>query len=106
MEDRLPSRRGRVAPPAARPADLRTPVGTARWRGSIYNAFVPAILTPRIYRGEFGAAAYQSVYRGEAFGLDLAFQIGVPLAAVTLLTAPLALVHAALGLPALVAVVF
>ena len=90
----------------ARHPDRFTRVGTARWRGSIYNAFVPTILRPRIYRGEFGAAAYQSVYRAEGFGLDVAFQAGIPVAALTILTAPLALISWALAIPAVAGLAF
>jgi len=90
----------------ARHPDRFTSAGTARWRGSIYNAFVPTVLAPRIYRGEFGAAAYQSVYRNEGHGLDLACQVGMPLAALALLSAPFALISLTLGLPALAALTF
>jgi glycosyltransferase involved in cell wall biosynthesis len=90
----------------ARHPDRFTSAGTARWRGSIYNAFVPTILNPRIYRGEFGAAAYQSVYRADSFGLDLAYQVGMPFAALALLTAPFALLTLTFGLPALAAFTF
>ena len=79
-------------------------IGTARWRGRIYNAMVPPSGRQRVYHGAWGAAAYQSVYRGGGTALDIAHQVGVPLAAATLFTAPLAALSRALALPSLVAV--
>jgi glycosyltransferase involved in cell wall biosynthesis len=81
--------------------DRFTGLGTARWRGRIYNSLTPRLARQRVYRGLYGAAAYQSVYRGGGHALDLAHQAGVPLAAVLLLTAPVALIWHALGLLAL-----
>jgi hypothetical protein len=85
-----------------------TAVGTARWQGRIYNSLTPGLGHQRIYRGQYGAAAYQSVYRAGGHVLDLVHQVGVPIAAMLLLTAPLALLRPWLGLPALdaLAVIF
>lgn len=80
-------------------------VGTAKWRGRIYNSLVPAWGRPRIYRGLYGAAAYQSVYRAGGHGIDFAHQVGVPAATALLLSAPLALFHPVLGLGAALALV-
>ncbi|MDQ4068119.1 MAG: glycosyltransferase family 2 protein, partial [Actinomycetota bacterium] len=74
--------------------------GTARWSGRIYNSLVPSFARSRIYRGPYATAAYQSVYQGGGYAIDLAHQVGVPVAAGSLLTAPLALVHPLLGLGA------
>jgi hypothetical protein len=83
--------------------------GTARWHGRMYNPAVGAVGRQRIYRGAYGSAAFQSVYGAGGHGLDLAHQVGVPLAVLALLSAPLglawapALLPAALGLALLVA---
>jgi hypothetical protein len=45
-----------------------------------------------VYRGPFGAAAYQAVYPSEVGALAVAHQVGVPIAAAALLTTPFALV--------------
>jgi O-antigen biosynthesis protein len=83
-----------------------TAAGTARWRGRIYTSLTPPLGRQRIYRGPYGTAAYQSVYRGGGHVLDLVHQIGVPAAAMMLLTAPLALLRPWLAAPALVAFLF
>jgi glycosyltransferase involved in cell wall biosynthesis len=88
----------------ARHPERFTPAGTARWRGRIYNSLTPALTSQRIYRGEYGTAAYQSVYQAGGHLLDLVHQIGVPAAVLLLLTAPLALISPWLGLPAVLAV--
>jgi hypothetical protein len=75
----------------ARHPDRFTPAGTARWRGSIYDSFVPAVARQRVYRGAFGAASYQSVYRGGGHLLDLVHQLGVPAAVAAVAAAPLGL---------------
>jgi glycosyltransferase involved in cell wall biosynthesis len=90
----------------ARNPDRFTGIGTARWRGHIYNSLTPTITRQRIYRGVYGAAAYQSVYQGGGFVLDLVHQVGVPVAALLLLTAPLVARSAWFGTPAACAVVF
>src|SRR5207302_2366843 len=87
----------------ARHPDRFTPLGTARWKGRIYNPLVPAIARPRVYHGIYGAAAYQSVYQGGGHALDLAHQVGVPLAVLMLATTPLVLLAPLFALPALVA---
>ena len=90
----------------ARHPDHFTPLGTARWRGSIYDSFVPSLARQRVYRGLYGAAAYQSVYRDGGHLLDVVHQVGVPLAVALAPTAPLAFVAPGLGVPSLVAVLF
>jgi glycosyltransferase involved in cell wall biosynthesis len=87
----------------ARHPERFTAVGTASWRGRIYNSLTPQPARQRIYRGVYGTAAYQSVYQGGGHLLDLVHQVGAPVAALLLLTAPLALISPWLGLPALVA---
>jgi hypothetical protein len=56
---------------------------------------------PRIYRGPFGSASYQSIYAGPAHALDLGHQLGAPAAWLAVLTSPLALLQPAFGLLAL-----
>lgn len=90
----------------ARHPDRFTPTGTARWRGRIYDSFAPSFGRSSIYRGTYGTAAYQSIYRGGGYGLDLAHQIGVPIAVLTVLTAPVGLALAPAALPALAAAGF
>ena len=90
----------------ARHPERFTATGTARWRGHIYNSLAPSLTAQRIYRGVYGSAAYQSVYRVGGHALDLLHQLGVPLATVLLLTAPAAEVSPLLGLPAVVALAF
>ena len=82
-----------------------TPAGTARWRGRIYNSLTPSFMWQRIYRGPYGTAAYQSVYQGGGHFVDLVHQVGIPGAALLLLTAPLALISPWLALPAVFAAV-
>jgi GT2 family glycosyltransferase len=86
---------------AARHPDRFTGLGTARWRGRIYNSLVPPLGHQRVYRGLYGGAAYQSVYQGGGHVLDVGHQVGIPLAALLVLTAPLAAVSPLLVLPAL-----
>ncbi|HEX6460176.1 MAG TPA: glycosyltransferase [Thermoleophilaceae bacterium] len=81
--------------------DRFTPAGTARWRGRIYNSLAPSLRQQRIYRGAYGAAAYQSVYHAGGHLLDLLHQVGVPAAALMLLSAPLTVLSPWLALPAL-----
>lgn len=90
----------------ARHPDRFSPIGTARWKGRIYDSLVPVTGRPRVYHGPYGSAAYQSVYQGGGHGLDLAHQVGVPLAAAAAVTAPAAAVTPVLGLPAVAAVLF
>ena len=90
----------------ARHPDRFTATGTARWRGRIYDSFPVPLRRQRVYRGLYGAAAYQSVYRGGGYGIDLAHQVGVPLAVLGLAAAPLAWLRPWLALPAAIAAVF
>jgi len=83
-----------------------TGVGTARWQGRIYNSLAPSLAWQRIYRGPYGTAAYQSVYQAGGHLHDLLHQVGVPVAAMLLLTAPLAILRAWLAVPALAALAF
>jgi cellulose synthase/poly-beta-1,6-N-acetylglucosamine synthase-like glycosyltransferase len=68
-----------------------TLVGTARWLGRMYNSLFTRVTRQRIYRGSYGAAAFQSIYRFGGHALDLAHQVGVPTAFLLLFTAPLSL---------------
>ena len=88
----------------ARHPDRFTATGSARWRGRIYDSFIPSLGRQRIYRGMYGAAAYQSIYRSGGYALDLLHQVGVPAALVAMLSAPLGVVWPVLLLPAVVAV--
>jgi glycosyltransferase involved in cell wall biosynthesis len=90
----------------ARHPDRFTATGSARWRGRIYDSFPAPLRRQRIYRGVYGAAPYQSVYRGGGYGIDLAHQVGVPLSVLALLTAPFAVLRPLFALPALAAAVF
>ena len=87
----------------ARHPNRFTPAGTARWRGRIYNSIAPSITRQRVYRGIYGAAAYQSVYQGGGYTLDILHQAGIPLAVLVLATLPLGVFSPALFLPALAA---
>jgi glycosyltransferase involved in cell wall biosynthesis len=82
---------------ARRHPDRFTPLGTARWHGRIYDSFAPSLLRQRVYRGLYGAAAYQSVYGAGGHGIDIAHQLGVPLAVGSLALLPLALLAPALA---------
>jgi ABC-type multidrug transport system fused ATPase/permease subunit/GT2 family glycosyltransferase len=84
----------------ARHPDRFTPVGTARWRGRIYNSSTSPAGRQRVYRGTYGTAAYQSVYHAATDFTDILHQAGVPLALLALLTLPLALISPWLALPA------
>jgi len=76
----------------ARHPDRFSMVGAARWRGRIYAAAPIRAWRERIYRGLYGAAPYQSVYRGGGELRDTAHQLGVPVAAIGLLLTPLIMV--------------
>jgi len=84
----------------ARHPNRFTDLGSARWLGTIYAPSWARSGRQRIYRGEFGTSLFQSVYRSESHGADVANQLGVPVAAVLACTAPLGLVAAPLVLPA------
>lgn len=88
---------------AARHPDRFTPTGSARWRGRIYESFPASLRHQPIYRGLYGTAAYQSVYRRGGYAIDLAHQVGIPLAVLAVLTAPLALLSPWLAAPAVLA---
>src|SRR4029077_2498 len=86
----------------ARHPDRFSMTGTARWRGRIYSAAPLRAWRERIYRGVYGAAPYQSVYRGGGELRDIFHQLGVPLAAIAILFAPPAFLEPAIAmLPAL-----
>jgi glycosyltransferase involved in cell wall biosynthesis len=87
----------------ARHPDRFTRTGSARWRGFIYDSFPLPMRRQRVYRGVYGAAAYQSVYRHGGYVLDLAHQIGIPVSCLLLVTAPAGLVSTWLFAPALAA---
>jgi glycosyltransferase involved in cell wall biosynthesis len=87
----------------ARHPDRFTPAGTARWRGRIYTAAMPSSSRDRIYRGVFGTAPYQSIYRAGGHGLDLAHQVGVPLAVLVLPSVLAAVFNPWLAVPAALA---
>jgi len=86
----------------ARHPDRFSMVGSARWRGRIYSAAPLRAWRERIYRGLYGAAPYQSIYRGGGELRDLAHQLGVPIAGAALLLAPtVVFAHALLLIPLL-----
>ncbi|MFL6238976.1 MAG: glycosyltransferase [Actinomycetes bacterium] len=89
----------------ARHPDRFTRTGSARWRGRIYDSFPAPVRRQRIYRGLYGAAAYQSVYRSGGYAVDIVHQVGVPIAVLALLTAPAGLLSPWLALPALAAAI-
>jgi glycosyltransferase involved in cell wall biosynthesis len=86
----------------ARHPNRFTLTGSARWRGRIYNSLVPSFGHQRVYRGAFGGAAYQSVYEGGGHALDIAHQVGVPVATALVLSAPFTIAAPVLGIPAVV----
>jgi glycosyltransferase involved in cell wall biosynthesis len=87
----------------ARHPDRFSPTGSARWKGRIYDSLPVPFRQQRVYRGLYGAAAYQSVYRSGGHALDLAHQVGVPLAFAVLLSAPAGLISGWLAAPAVAA---
>jgi O-antigen biosynthesis protein len=88
----------------ARHPDRFTAIGSARWRGVIYQGPMRSVTRQRVYRGQFGTAAFQSVYRGGGQRLDVVHQIGVPLAVSLLPTGLLAVVDTFYAGPAIAAV--
>ena len=90
----------------ARHPDRFSMTGTARWRGRIYSAAPLRAWRERIYRGLYGAAPYQSVYRGGGELRDIAHQLGVPLAVIAVLLAPAAFVEEALFIVPLLGALF
>jgi hypothetical protein len=85
----------------ARHPERFTVLGTARWLGTIYTSSRPRGGSQRIYRGTFGTSPFQSIYRRQSHGADIANQLGVPTAVMLLLTAPLGALFLVLLLPAL-----
>lgn len=77
---------------SARHPDRFNSIGSARWRGRIYGGGSHSIGRQRIYRGTYGAAAFQSVYRSGGTVGEVLHQVGLPAAAVLLASAPLSLV--------------
>lgn len=77
----------------ARHPDRFSMVGSAKWRGRIYSATPFRAWRERIYRGLYGAAPYQSVYRGGGELRDIAHQVGVPSAAIAVLLTPTVLLE-------------
>jgi glycosyltransferase involved in cell wall biosynthesis len=82
---------------AARHPDRYNGLGAARWQGRIYNPVAGQAGRRRVYGGRFGTAAYQSVYRAGGFGIDVAHQLGVPVATAVVAAALVATALAALG---------
>jgi glycosyltransferase involved in cell wall biosynthesis len=83
-----------------------TAAGTARWRGRIYQPVPNRLGSQRIFRGIYGTAGFQSVYGAGGRAIDIAHQIGVPIAFLCVLTAPLALVTLRYGILPLLAAIF
>ena len=83
-----------------------TSAGSARWRGHIYDSFAPRMLQQRVYRGAFGAAAYQSVYHAPSDTRAIIRQLGVPTSTLALPAFLLALKWPVLLVPALLAAIF
>jgi hypothetical protein len=88
----------------ARHPERFTALGTARWLGTIYGSSGPRVGRQRIYRGAFGTSPFQSVYRRESHGIDIANQLGVPAGILLALTAPIGAVSLALLAPGMVGV--
>jgi glycosyltransferase involved in cell wall biosynthesis len=80
-----------------------TAIGTARWRGTIYDSITRPLRRQRIYRGAFGAAEFQAGYDTGGHVDALVHQVGVPVAVIGLFTAPLTWVEPMLGATALIA---
>jgi glycosyltransferase involved in cell wall biosynthesis len=90
----------------ARHPDRYTALGSARWKGAIYSPMAPSLMRQRVYRGQYGSAAYQSVYRGGGHALDIAHQAGVPFALLIMATTPLALLKPLVATPAALGVAY
>jgi GT2 family glycosyltransferase len=88
----------------ARHPERFTGLGTARWLGTIYTPSGPSGGRRRIYRGQFGSSPFQSVYRRQSHGADIANQLGVPIGVVLALSAPLGALSLALAWPAAIGV--
>ena len=83
----------------ARHPDRFSALGSARWKGTIYSPKTPSQMRQRVYRGQYGSAAYQSVYGGGGHALDIAHQIGVPFALLIMAATPLALLSPLFAIP-------
>ena len=88
---------------AARHPNRFGSLGTARWRGFIYSSLGIRAFGQRIYRGVYGSALFQSVYRSASHRLDIAHQVGMPLALLALLAAPFLLAEGSPLVPMLAA---
>jgi hypothetical protein len=73
-----------------------TSAGSARWRGRIYNAATPSLGRQRIYRGQFGTAAFQSGHQSAGHARELLHQLGMPIAVCLMAMLPLGLLTPAL----------
>jgi len=83
-----------------------TSAGTARWRGRIYQPQGQHLGGQRIYRGIYGTAGYQSVYGGGGRAIDVAHQVGVPIAFLCIALTPAALIAWPVGIVSLLALGF
>jgi len=90
----------------ARHPDRFSFAGSARWRGRIYSAAPFRSWRQRIYRGLYGAAPYQSIYRAGGDLRDMAHQLGVPVAAMAIMCAPLVVLSRELLVVPLLGVAF
>jgi glycosyltransferase involved in cell wall biosynthesis len=90
----------------ARHPDRFTRAGTARWRGRIYNAALAPAGRQYIYRGTYGTAPYQSVYRGGGHSIDLAHQVGVPVAMIATAVGLAGVLFTPLAIPAVCGLLF
>jgi glycosyltransferase involved in cell wall biosynthesis len=88
---------------AARHPNRFSSLGTARWSGFIYSSLNSRAFGQRVYRGVYGSALFQSIYRSKNHRIDIAHQVGVPLALLALLAAPLFVLAGAGVVPLLAA---
>ena len=77
-----------------------TVLGTARWAGSIYGG-PRRLRAQRIYQGPFGTAPFQPRHGRPDHSVELATQVGAPLSAALVATAPVGAVGLVAGLPVL-----
>jgi GT2 family glycosyltransferase len=90
----------------SRHPDRYTALGTARWHGRIYNPAAPRSKRQAIYHGPFGTAAYQSVYGGGGHAIDVAHQLGAPVAVASLVTLVAAPLMPPVAVPGIVGALF